>query len=64
MLLGMCGQVQGNFCDIAKPDVYVTTEVATYMVTNDPEHVRQDLSENAYGEKHCVNWGVLPAEGS
>ena len=46
-----------NFCDIAEPDVYASEDVARFMVQNDPDHVRNDLAENAYGKENC-GWDV------
>ena len=52
--LAQCvGGIAGDFCEIAKPDLYATPEVAEYMARNDPEHVRQDLAENEYGKENC-----------
>lgn len=52
-LLSSCAKPSGDFCDIAKPDVYATDEVAEYLVVNDPAHVRADIAENEYGRRHC-----------
>jgi len=59
---GSCALPAGDFCSIAKPDVYASDEVASFMVSNDPNHVRLDVSENEYGEKHCA-WGKVPSSG-
>jgi len=44
----------GDFCDIARPDVYASKDVAEYLVRNDPKHVKGDLRENKYGEENCA----------
>lgn len=62
-LLAGCEHLRGDFCDVAKPDVYATSTVAAYMVKNDPEHVRRDVAENEYGVKHC-GWVKSPEQGS
>lgn len=54
--LAMCHGVAGNFCDVARPQVYATQEVVEFMVANDPAHVRVDLGMNAYGEQNCTGW--------
>jgi len=47
----------GDFCDIAKPDVYASDHVVAYLAENDPSHLRRDLSENEYGKENCpANW--------
>lgn len=53
-LVAGCGETPaGDFCDVARPDVYASDEVVEYMVENDPDHVRLDLAENEYGEENC-----------
>ena len=60
---GSCVQPPaGDFCDVAKPDLYASDEVATFMTQNDPAHVQADLSENEYGKENCPE-GWWPLEG-
>lgn len=51
--LSMCSPVAGDFCDVAKPDVYASDAVLEFLVRNDPEHVKKDLAENEYGRNNC-----------
>jgi len=53
VLLAGCEIPAGDFCDIAKPDLYADEDVVDFMTLNDPEHVRQDLAENEYGKANC-----------
>ena len=53
-ILSGCMKVPpGDFCEIAKPDIYASDMVVEFMVENDPEHVRRDISENEYGAANC-----------
>lgn len=61
-LLSGCG-VAGDFCTVAKPDIYASEGVVDYLLDNDPNHLRADMVENQYGVKHC-GWGsVVPYVG-
>ena len=51
--LALCSPVAGDFCDIARPDIYASSAVAEFLVINDPVHVQQDLAENEYGKANC-----------
>lgn len=52
-LCASCDEVAGNFCDIAEPDRYKSSDVLEYLLVHDPDHVRADTAENVYGEENC-----------
>lgn len=52
-----CMKVQGDFCDIAEPDIYASQEVVEYLILNDRDHLEADVAENEYGIEHC-GWSL------
>jgi len=53
LLSGCARLIPGDFCQIAKPDVYASEEVIDFLILNDREHIERDLSENEYGKQVC-----------
>lgn len=53
----------GDFCDVASPLTYQDASVVEYLAKNDPDHLRDDLAHNEYGQKNCGWYGFVSLTG-